>query len=163
MSINMFRWMLLREVRWNEVIYGSLNAKLFEDNALELLLATTCQSVTSFVFRKDKGDSSPRFEPTQRSMRLVIKYCPSLHTFSCYNTRLSLCVSEVISACNALQEVNFHGVSNLPADIFQECFSASMIKTIALVNCDFPDITQSGLSADGDAVWVVCSPSPAPV
>ena len=136
---NMFRWMLLREVRWNEVVYGSLQAKPFGDNALELLLATTCQSVTAFVFRKDKRDSSPRFEPTQRSMRLVAKYCPELRTFTFSNTRLSPCVSEVISACVALQEINFHGVSSLPADIFQVCFSAPAIKSVILKNCDFPN------------------------
>lgn len=140
-SGKIFRWVILREIRCREIIYGSLQAKIVGDSGLELALASTGQSISSFTFISDKGSALPRFEPTYGSLCWMAKYCPGLRTFSCYYVRLPTCASgsALFYKCKELRKIDFHLVSSLPVDFLDACFSAPQLTDLTIIKCNLSD------------------------
>lgn len=137
----MFRWMITREIKCREIVYGSLQARIVGDSGLELALASTGQSITSFTFVSDKGSALPRFQPTHGSIRLLTKYCRYLRNFSCYYVRFPSCASgsELFYKCKQLRYIDFNLVSSLPADFLDACFSAPHLTNLTMVKCNLSE------------------------
>ena len=140
-SRNMFRWMITREIKCREIVYGSLQARIVGDSGLELALASTGQSITSFTFVSDKGRALPRFQPTHGSIRLLAKYCRDLRNFSCYYVRFPSCASgsDLFYNCKQLRNIDFNLVSSLPADFLDACFSAPHLTNLTMVKCNLSE------------------------